>query len=195
MLYPMTINGVRYIRLADVLEAARRLSAFTRENAILDENKKFVDEREEATYRAYDKLFHEIAGPEVEGETKEEAKKLMMELHSEYYVGRYAIQMKDDGKSYYFRKLCAGAVAARMTEEGKSAEEIAKAIDDGETLPVFSSDPKLARLFDDYDLAVYMKNRCEDEGLTVEIVPAVYTAPGALQKFELDRILETADKE
>jgi hypothetical protein len=189
----ITIDGIRYIRLADVLQKARRLCAFVNEEALRDENGKYVDPIDEATIHAYNRLFQEIAGDEVSGDTREESKKLLLELEREYYLRRYAVTMKDDEGTYYFRKMCAGALEARMKQEGKSDEEIQQALEDGETLPVFSSDKKLAEVLDDYYIAEIIKKRCEDEGLTVEIVPAIYTANGKFTKYWLDSLFSTSD--
>lgn len=179
----ININGIRYIRLADVLAAAKRRAMFVRDNAILDENKQYVDPCDKAAVDAINKLFYEIAEDEVGGDSKEE----LLELEQERYKHRYAVMMTSDGKHYYFRKFCAGAVAARMTEEGKSAEEIEKAVDDGETLPVFG-DRKFAKLFDNYFSAECVKTRCAEEGLEAEIVPAMYAASNAVQKNVLEAL-------
>ena len=186
----MTIDGVRYVRLADVLQEARRLSGFTFEDAIRDENGEYVDPCDKAKIDAYGRLFFEVAGSEVAGDSKAETTTLLLELEREYYLRRYVVTTKDGDDRYYFRKMCAVALEARMKEEGKSEEEIHKALEDGEALPVFSSDRKLARVFDDHADAEYIKKRCEEEGMTVEIVPAIYIDSGRFQRYWLDTLLD-----
>ena len=91
-------------------------------------------------------------------ETPDEIRELYKRIESEFYMDKYVIIMTDkseDGKEslYFFRKYCTNAMAARLKDEGKSAEEIEKETEDACGDPVFSPRIIDAMFFEDHESA------------------------------------------
>lgn len=123
-------------------------------------------------------------------ETPDEIRELHKRIEDEFYMDKYVLTMVqegDDGKKglYYFRKYCIGAMEARLKEEGKTDEEIAKETEDACGDPVFS--PRLidAMFFEDHESAdssaTFIRH---NYGLDVKIDPAWYYNPNVKERLK-----------
>lgn len=123
-------------------------------------------------------------------ETPDEIRGLHKRIEDEFYMDKYVltmIQENEDGKNelYYFRKYCLGVMEARLKEEGKTEEEIAKETEDACGDPVFS--PRLidAMFFEDHESAdssaTFIRH---NYGFDVKIDPAWYYNPNVKERLE-----------
>lgn len=123
-------------------------------------------------------------------ETPDEIREVHKRIESEFYMDKYVLILEDkseDGKKslYFFRKYCPDAMAARLKDEGKSAEEIEKETEDACGDPVFS--PRLidAMFFENHEdadsSATFINHNYK---LDVKIEPAWYFDPNVKERLK-----------
>ena len=123
-------------------------------------------------------------------ETPDEIREVHKRIESEFYMDKYVLVLEDkseDGKKslYFFRKYCAGALAARLKAEGKTDEEIEKETEDACGDPVFS--PRLidAMFFEDHESAdSSAKFIRHNYDMDVKIEPAWYFDPNVKERLQ-----------
>ena len=122
-------------------------------------------------------------------ETPDEIRELHKRIEDEFYMDKYVLTMvseNDEGRKelYFFRKFCIGAMEARLKEEGKTEEEIAKETEDACGDPVFSGRLIDAMFFEDHEAAdssaTFIRN---NYGLDVRIDPAWYYNPNVKERL------------
>ena len=133
-------------------------------------------------------------------ETPDEIRDVHRRIWDEFYMDKYVVTMtteNDDGKKelYFFRKFCLGAMEARLKEEGKTEEEIAKETEDACGDPVFTGRKIQAMYFEDHEAAdssaTFIRH---NYGLDVNVDPAWYYNPNVKERM-MKFINEEAEKE
>ena len=123
-------------------------------------------------------------------ETPDEIRQVHTRIQDEFYADKYVLTMtceNEDGKTelYFFRKFCLGAMEARLKEEGKTEEEIAKETEYAAGDPVFSDRKLQAMYFEDYESAdssaTFIRHNYD---LDVRIDPAWYYNPNAKERLK-----------
>ena len=131
-------------------------------------------------------------------ETPDEIRKLYTRIEDEFYMDKYVLIMKEEDEDgnknvYFFRKYCQVAMEARLSEEGKDEDGIAKEMEDAIGDPVFTNLRRQAEYFEDYEAAdssaTFIRH---NYGLDVEVKPAWYFNPNVEQRF-MDFINENAE--
>lgn len=123
-------------------------------------------------------------------ETPDEIRDVHKRIESEFYMDKYVLVLEDkseDGKKslYFFRKYCTDAMAARLKEEGKSAEEIEKETEDACGDPVFTPRIIDAMFFENHEdadsSATFINHNYK---LGVKIDPAWYFDPNVKERLQ-----------
>ena len=123
-------------------------------------------------------------------ETPDEIREVHKRIESEFYMDKYVLVLEDKSEGgkkslYFFRKYCAGAMAARLKAEGKTDEEIEKETEDACGDPVFS--PRLidAMFFEDHESAdssaTFIRHNYD---MDVKIEPAWYFDPNVKERLQ-----------
>jgi hypothetical protein len=123
-------------------------------------------------------------------ETPDEIRELHKRIEDEFYMDKYVLTMtqeNEDGKKelYFFRNFCLGAMEARLKEDGKTDEEIAKETEDACGDPVFSPRRIDAMFFEDHESAdssaTFIRHNYNCD---VRIDPAWYYNPNVKDRLE-----------
>ena len=93
-----------------------------------------------------------------------------------------------------FRKFCPGALEAKLREEGKTEEEIQEELEEKEGLPVFSTNPKDAFLFESMEQAhsnmIYINH---NYAMNVDVHDALILNARGAKRF-LDALLKRGEE-
>ena len=123
-------------------------------------------------------------------ETPDEIREMHKRIETEFYMDKYVLTMVEENENgkkslLFFRKYCLGSMEARLKEEGKTDEEIAKETEDACGDPVFSPRPIDAMYFEDHESAdssaVFIRHNYD---LDVRIDPAWYYDPNVKERLE-----------
>lgn len=203
MLKLTEIDGRHYLKLVDVERLLADIRHEIRENAaceLLEDGKKNYH-LTEAEIAVTNTLFFVSSCIRkqlmVTCETPDEIRAMHERIRNLYYDGKYYLSetTEEDGKPaiVYFRKYCAGRMAARLKEEGKSQDEIAEAVQEHEGDPAFTTDGRYAKLFESMEEADSNKTYLNHNYHTnLEVHPA-FLLNAKRCRDVLDSILRGAD--
>ena len=155
----ITLNGQRYISLAEFNHERRNLVKDVYDRCEHDDEGKIIlSERDSGYIQALYDIMNVVMYEEIhDAETPDEIRAMHRKLDSEYALHRYIIVGKDeeDGMEVYFRKYC-------------------DCVEDGELTPVFTTMKRLAKAWTDYHEALVICNGLLDTtgDETLEVVAA-----------------------